>query len=208
MVDLYCYSFVEDSPSAAVAQKLVTVRNALSESRLIFIDGFPAVMGGLNAIKERCGAFLNMAQASIYTFVITDLDTGECACTLIRDWFEIPTNEQVSLPNEVIFRVAVREVESWILADRAAWARHIGIPAANFTTDPDSLDDPKLYLLSIIQRKGRKRIHREMLPFGTAHIGPRYNEVLCDFVTDKWSPERAARKSPSLDRALKALLKV
>jgi hypothetical protein len=73
---------------------------------------------------------------------------------------------------------------------------------------PDQLDNPKDHLLNIIRRKGMKKIHREMLPKGSAHIGPRYNEVLCDFVESAWTPERAAEKSPSLDRALKALMKV
>jgi hypothetical protein len=57
---------------------------------------------------------------------------------------------------------------------------------------PDQLDDPKQHLLSVIRKKGRRRKHREMLPQGAAPIGPRYNEVLCDFVEGLWDPERAS----------------
>ena len=208
MEDVYCFSYVEDAPSAAVARKLVATRNAHMEYALIFRDGFPAVTGGYGAIKSNCEALLNMAKSGIHSFILTDLDTAECACSLIRSWFSLSENDNVVLPSQCIFRVAVREVESWIIADREAWAEFIGIPAMNFSTQPDRLDDPKRYLLDVIRRKGRKKMHREMLPKGAAQIGPRYNEVLCDFVESSWSPERAAERSPSLDRALKALMKI
>jgi hypothetical protein len=208
MAAVYLYSFVEDAPSAAVAKKLVAARNAQAPEQLCFREGFPAVTGGYGAIKKRCKAFLKMAKLGIYTFTLTDLDTKECACSLIRMWFGILDDSEVSLPDECIFRVAVREIESWILADRAAWAKHIGIPVGNFSTDPDSLPDPKQHLLNVLRRKGTKKVHREMLPVGTAHIGPRYNEVLCDFVEKSWSPERAAMNSPSLNRAIQALLSI
>ena len=69
-------------------------------------------------------------------------------------------------------------------------------------------DEPKEHILTVIRRKGRMKFHREMLPKGAAHIGPLYNEVLCKFVETSWQPERAAENSPSLDRALKALMKI
>ncbi len=178
------------------------------EHSLVFRSGFPAVMGGYGDIKSKCEAFLDMAKGGIHSFILTDLDTAECACSLIRSWFSIPKNEEVILPLQFIFRVAVREIESWIIADHEAWAAFIGIPASNFSQQPDQLDDPKRHLLNVIRKKGRKKIHREMLPQGAAQIGPRYNEILCDFVDRLWEPERAAKRSPRLDRALKALMKI
>ena len=141
MTDVYCFAFVEDAPSAAVAKKLVATRNAQMDHRIIFHNGFPTITKGYGAIKSKCEAFLNMAKSGNHTFILTDLDTAECACTLIR-------------------------------------------------------------------RKGKTKIHREMLPTDAAHIGPRYNEVLCKFVESSWMPERAAEKSHSLERALRALMKV
>lgn len=208
MEDVFCFSYVEDAPSAAVAHKLVDTRNAKKKYSLVFRDGFPAVVGGHGAIKNKCEAFLNMANGGIHSFILTDLDNDECACSLIRSWFSIPKNDEVVLPPQCIFRVAVREVESWIIADHEAWAAFIGIPAVNFSMQPDQLDDPKRHLLNVIRRKGRKKVHHEMLPQGAAHIGPRYNEILCDFVYSSWDPERAAISSPSLDRALTALMTI
>ena len=208
MEDIYCFSYVEDAPSAAVMRKLVAARNARLSHKLVFFSGFPAVVRGYGAIKSRCEAFLSMAKTGNCILVLTDLDTAECPCDLIRDWFAIPRGNPVFLPPQCIFRIAVREVESWVIADLDTWAAYIGIPVVNFSTQPDQVGNPKEYLLNVIRRKGKKKIHREMLPQGAAAIGPRYNEVLCDFVENSWNPERAAEKSPSLNRALKALMKV
>jgi len=94
------------------------------------------------------------------------------------------------------------------MADRDAWAEHVEIPADNFSAAPDELPDPKLHLLNVIRKKGRKRYHKEMLPTGIASIGPGYNDVLCEFVRQHWSPVRAGKNSPSLKRAIKAFRKI
>ncbi len=70
MTDVYCFAFVEDTPSAAVADKLVAARNARLERRLVFREGFPAVMEGFGAIKNKCRTFLNMAKTGSHTFVL------------------------------------------------------------------------------------------------------------------------------------------
>ena len=201
MDDIYCYSFVEDEPTAAVAKRLVELRNMQHRYKVFFVDGFPRVTGGFGDLKKKCPDLLKMASAGLHAFVITDLDAGACAGELINDWFNAPP----PLPGELVFRVAVREVESWILADVNAWASFIGIPVANFSASPDDLADPKRHLLTVIQQKGRQKRHKDMLPRETASIGPRYNEVLCDFIIDGWSPARAAKNSPSLRRAINAL---
>jgi hypothetical protein len=149
-----------------------------------------------------------MANGGQYTLALTDLDTRACAGALIRQWFSIPAGQPIALPKEVVFSVAVREIESWIIADRTAWAKFIGIAAANFASTPDDLDDPKQHLLNVIRNKGRKKRHRDMLPTGTASIGPGYNDVLCEFVQQHWSPARASAHSPSLRRAITALHQV
>ena len=208
MGDIYCYSWVEDAPSAAVIRKLVETRNASARDKLLFLEGFPAVTRGCSALRSKCPSFLDMAKGGLYTVALADLDVEACAAELIRNWFAIPAEQPVALPERVVFRVAVREIEAWILADHGAWAQYIGIAPGNFTDKPDLLSDPKRHLLSVIRRKGRKRCHREMLPSGTAHIGPLYNDVLCQFVQDHWVPGRAAGHSPSLKRAMTAVNRI
>jgi len=208
MGDIYCYSYVEDAPSAVVTRKLVASRNVSAADKLVFFEGFPAVTGGCTALERKCSSFVNMAKGGLYTVSLADLDTFACAPALIRQWFAIPYAQPIALPKEIVFRVAIREVESWIIADREAWAEYIEIAAGNFAAAPDDHPDPKLHLLSVIRKKGRRKYHKEMLPAGTASIGPRYNDVLCEFVEQHWSPDRASAHSPSLRRAIKAMNRV
>lgn len=207
MPDIHCYSYVEDQPSAEAVKKIVKVRNDKCDNTIFFRRGFPAIMKGSGNIRKNAPSFLKMAQNGLYTFTITDLDTTECVPELIQNWF-YQGSKSVALPKEVIFRVAIREIESWIIADRSAFAKFIEIPRANFPKCPDDLPDSKQYLLSLIRKKGRKKWHKEMLPKGSAHIGPRYNEVLCDFVRNHWAPNRAADNSPSLKRTLTSLYRL
>lgn len=208
MCDIYCYSYVEDAPSAAILRRLVEERNAHHPRQLKFMEGFPVLTHGYRKLKEKAPSLLNMAKGGIHTLCLTDLDTSACAVALIRDWFAFPTEVGVALPREVTFRVAVREVEAWVLADRHAWARYIGIGAANFAAAPETLRDPKQHLLSTVRRKGRRAVHKEMLPRGSASIGPRYNEILCNFIASTWLASRAAAHAPSLRRAVDALARL
>lgn len=206
MSDIYCFSFAEDEPSAEVLRKLVETQNARTEyPRILFREGFPRVVGGYGQIKKRAASFLKMAESEIYALVLTDLDQGECAPMLIRKWFAVAPGQPLELPCHLSFRVAVREVEAWLMADRDALAQFLQISVANFPRSPDDLRDPKQELLKIIRRKGRRTLRRDMLPSGTAHVGPRYNERICQYVADNWKPERAAPNSPSLHRAISAL---
>ena len=69
--------------------------------------------------------------------VLTDLDMGECAPTLLNEWLLVPTH------HNPLFRVAVREVESWVLADRDRFAKFIGIRKTLVPVNADAIDDPK-----------------------------------------------------------------
>ncbi len=202
---IYCYSYVEDDPSAEVLRRLVAARNTTATRKLLFFDGFPTKTGGCPALKRRCPSFFHMAKGGLYTVSLADLDNERCAGALIRKWFGIPDKHPISFPKELTFRVAIREIESWIIADHDAWAKFIGIPAINFSVTPDELRDPKLHLLNVIRSKGRKKFHKDMLPRGTASIGPLYNEIMCEFIQNKWNPERAQENSPSLKRAIHAI---
>lgn len=205
MDEAYCYSFVEDAPSREILARLVEHRNLSCFRQIRFVRGFPNIMRGSGNLKKNIPGIVKMANPKTPVLCLVDLDTTSSACALMADWFGSRTGRAQTLPKGLVFRVAVREIEAWIMADRRAWASHLGIPLANFTETPDALPDPKQFLLNVVRSKGKKKMHAEMLPRGTAHIGPRYNEVLCSFIQKKWSPDRAAENSPSLKRAIQAL---
>jgi hypothetical protein len=205
MSEILLYSYVEDAPSAAIARKLVDAVNVQRTDPLRFREGFPAVTRGCGQIKVRCPNFLNMAANGLALFVVADLDKADCAPSLIREYFSLGQRTPIALPTSLAFRVAVREIEAWVIADRDAWSNFISIPKANFASSPETLDDPKQHLFNVIRRKGKKRWQRDMLPIGSASIGPRYNEVLCEFIEHHWSSERARMNSQSLDKTIRAL---
>jgi hypothetical protein len=206
MPEILLYSYVEDAPSAEIAKKIVAVANRSRPMPLIFREGFPSITRGYGQIKAKTRTFTKMAAQGLHLLVITDLDKLACAPVLIREWFGIRPDQPIVMPTSFSFRVAVREVESWIIADRDAWANYISIPKDNFSATPELLPDPKSHVLSVIRRKGRKRLHRDMLPAGSASIGPRYNEILCEFIKEHWVPDRALARAKSLERAMTALL--
>lgn len=72
---------------------------------------------GNGYIKTTINGF-NQAAVALPFFVLTDLDRYECAPSLIGNWLK-----GGCAPN-LIFRVAVREAEAWLLADIQGLSRY------------------------------------------------------------------------------------
>lgn len=202
MDEVLLYAYAEDEPSVQVASQLVKFVNDTLNKQLRFRPGFPALTRGASKIQKLFPKIVDASSKGLHYLVLADLDRSECAPTLIRAW----NQGALDLPPGLVFRVAVRETESWLLADRGALAGFLGISQANFPEAPDRLIDPKRSMLDIIRRKGKKKWHRDMLPQRQgAAIGPLYNEKLCEFVRSLWNPARAKERSPSLERAIRAI---
>ena len=145
MEPVYLYAWVEDEPSGKIAEVLVRHVNAKHLMNIKFVYGFPNISHGYGNIKKKVQSFLEMAKQS-YVLLVTDLDTADCPPSLIRNWLGKDPQEALDLPSRLLFRVAVREVEAWLLADRDGLARFLGISVANFFLDPEALSDPKQHL--------------------------------------------------------------
>jgi hypothetical protein len=133
--------------------------------------------------------------------VIVDLDTDEdCAPLLCRHWLARPA------PG-MCFRVAVREVESWLLADRAAFSRFMGVPQARIPLSPDTEPDPKRTIVDLARASRYGAISEDMVPRPGAgrDVGPAYTSRLAEFASANWRPEDAARNSDSLARCIRRL---
>lgn len=186
---------VEDDPSAAVAGKLVRVyRKDLAVSRVIVARGY-------GRLKSHAAAY-NEASRFTPFLLLTDLDQGQCPPGLVVDWL----GGRTQAPG-FLFRVAVREIEAWLLADHQAVSRLLGIDIATVPPYPEGLADPKRQLIRLAERC-RTRTLREGLvpaPESTAQVGPRYVDLVTGFVEKSWSPARARRFAPSLDAAIRAL---
>lgn len=135
-------------------------------------------------------------------FVLTDLDSHVCSAALIESW--LPVERERNL----IFRVAVREVESWLLADPDSLSEFLQVSKSRVPSNPDVLRDPKQQLVELA-RKSRSRLIRSQIvprPNSTATEGREYNSALALYVRESWRPASAVNQSPSLKRAVSQLL--
>lgn len=182
-----------DLDEAVLRQLLAQVRPDLELAMLLGKKG-------RNFLEQRLPE-LNRAAAHVPAVVLADLDRDLCAPDLIARW--LPHGRHANL----LLRVAETEIESWLLADRDAAAAFLGVPVTRLPEAPDTLPDPKQLVVSRARRSGSRRIREDMVPAAgsTSHVGPNYVGQLITFATTEWQPERARPRSPSLDRAIRAL---
>jgi hypothetical protein len=131
--------------------------------------------------------------------VLIDLDNEDCVVSALNTWLPEPSGL-------MCLRVAVRELEAWLLADSERFSQYFSVSLALLPTAPDDLPDPKLALLNLVRRSRRSSIKFDMLPdpkLGQS-IGPAYTARIIEFINaeDGWRAEIAAQRSPSLRRAI------
>lgn len=155
---------------------------------------------GNGYIKKTIKSFNHAARAMPY-LAITDLDDSRCAPEKIRNWLNVEKHQNL------IFRVAVHDVEAWILADRENLSKFLGVSYSRIHTNTESLQRGKHHLRELIKRSRKTNLKREMLPSpgSTAKIGPNYNFYLTQFVMTEWDPAQARIHSDSLRRAIDSL---
>jgi len=189
------YIATEDALSELVADRLVL------EANQSFREVIHIRHQGNGYLRKKFRSLAKTA-CSIPVLMLTDLDRIDCPPTLLADW----CNGQI-LPDGMLFRVAVREIEAWLLADREGFSRFAGVPLDKMPQRPESLDDPKQTLLSLVRRYGNRDIKDGILPErgSSAKIGYAYNQTLSRFVQAVWSVTNASRNADSLDRACRRL---
>jgi hypothetical protein len=191
---IYINLAVEDDLSEAVLRKILSSLNQVFQVKTVYQKG------GFGYLKKQIKAF-NEASQHIPFLVLTDLDKTTCPVELITDWIKFPRN-----PN-LIFRVAVREVESWILADRESFAQYLGLQKEQIPRETDLLDNPKETLFQIVKKCSKREIKNSILPMKGAKIGPDYNGKLSQFIKENWKAENAQKNSESLKRIIQCLNK-
>lgn len=162
--------------------------------------------GGFGYLRKNIEKFNEAAKACPW-IVLTDLDTEECAPLLIQKWLSHAPKHP-----HLLFRVAVREVESWLLAHREAFAKvaSIRLDTAEklIQTPTDQIPNPKEFLIQIVERYSRSRDFRaDIVPRrgSSAKVGPNYNGRLSEFVLGSWHVGKAMERSDSLRRTVLAL---
>ncbi|MDR1626064.1 MAG: DUF4276 family protein [Spirochaetia bacterium] len=192
---IYLHCVFEDDPSFMVMRKML----AAFEGQYSIKSA--ANCHGFGKIKKHINAY-NKAAAYVPYFIITDLDRQPCAPSLIEKWFQESPH-----PN-MLFRVAVHEIESWLIADRKNFAQFIGLSQELIPLNPDEAEDPKQTLLSLVRKSRNKQLKADMIPKNAdTPIGPLYNARLGNFIVNHWDIQAAINHSPSLHKANLALQK-
>jgi len=182
----------EDTLSFAVLRKL------LDCSGQKYSIGTTYHARGYGQIYKKIKGFNNAAKGMPY-LVLTDLDKYRCSPELIKDWFGA-----VTIHPNLIFRIAVYEVESWILAGGRTLAHFLGIQESAIPEDTDTIKDPKSFLLTLASKSRKGDLKKDILPRkgSTAKVGPDYNGRMIQYVQNMWDPQEARVHSESLDRMM------
>jgi hypothetical protein len=185
---------VEDSLSDAVSTKI------LKHFGIEILLRIPNTYQGKSYLQRRAAELNRSAVGPLYVFMFTDLDSPQtCVPELIQSWVKAPLNPGFFL------RVAVMEIESWIMADRGALAAFLSIPVNRIPSTPDNILQPKEFLVSLARKSRKKSLRDQLVPrkgAATTKVGPEYNNCIGEFVRVHWDLERAAVVSPSLKRTL------
>ena len=189
------YLAVEDELSEFVLRRIIAKRPALQVAAVFS-------RGGSGYLRKRASGF-NQAARHRPFLLLTDLDKGVCAPDLIREWLAGKQRHP-----RFLLRVAVPEVESWLLADGDGLRRFLGLRRAKDIAQPEQLADAKAELLLWAEKAATRDI-REALVWrdkdGQRHPGPDYNGTLVRFVQNHWNVQAAARRCGSLAGLIRAV---
>ena len=136
--------------------------------------------------------------------ILRDLDQDANCAGILRA-------KLMPAPNEwMCFRIPVRAVESWLLADRERFASFARVRISELPSDPDVLLNPKQALLAIVSRSLSRDLRKSIVPRegSGGREGPLYTSTLSEFALEQWRPAQAARNSPSLKRCLIQLRRI
>lgn len=105
------------------------------------------------------------------------------------------------------FRVAVRAIEAWLMADRDGLADFLSVSPSRIPLYPDAVQSPKTEMVNIARHSRRRPIRTAMVPregSGTS-VGPAYTSMLIEFANTRWDIRAATPNSPSLSRSVVAI---
>jgi hypothetical protein len=155
---------------------------------------------GKHHLDQRLNAFNSAAKYGAW-LVVRDLDhDAVCAAALARDRLPSPNSG-------MRFRIAVRALEAWLLADAEGIAAYFGVARHHVPHTPERISDPKAALIEVARRSRSRAIREDMLPSEgtTARVGPGFIARINEFASSDWSWERGAKRSESLGRCVKSV---
>ncbi|MFQ3623012.1 MAG: hypothetical protein SNJ73_05640, partial [Acetobacteraceae bacterium] len=176
----------EGPVDAAVARRLIVAVGGQPGTDY----GTPRGARGKDALDKRVKGLVVAARHGRRVLVLRDLDAEPCAGPVIRRLAPDP-------PSTFCLRLAVRAVEAWLLADHDGLAKGLKVRKDGLPPQPETLADPK----GELRRIGKRSRNAEVRSQCTA--SPQvFGALASSLAADCWDPRRAAKRAPSLARAL------
>jgi hypothetical protein len=145
-------------------------------------------------------------------FLLTDLDNYLCPPSLIKKWIG-----KENIRNNMLFRIAHEEAETWLMADRKGFAKWLNV-SIDLIPEPKIIDKkkgineiifpikPSLYMMmKIASQSKNEKLKEHLTPKKGASKGPGYNLAMVPFIEKKWDIKNAASNSYSLSKAINRL---
>lgn len=140
----------EDELSEAVARRLVAdVEPALQVTQTLRKNGF-------GYLRAKMASWCELARHQP-VLLLTDLDQVACSVELLQQW-----RGALLPPADLLMRVAVREVEAWLLADHEAMRSLLG-ERGRLPGEPDQLPDPKAHLLQLAAKYAPRDVRADLV---------------------------------------------
>lgn len=190
--DLYISGAVEGILDEAVLRRLVNWVGAEM--------GYVYPVGGKPQLDLRLSGYNEAARYSPWC-VLRDLDKdASCPAELIVRLLPEPAPT-------MCFRIAVRAVEAWLMADRQRMASFLSVSRARIPVSPEDAHDPKEILVNVARRSNKTAVQDSMVPRpGSGRsVGPGYTSLMIEYIRSRWRPEIAAESSESLRRCIACL---
>ena len=166
---------VEDALGEAVSTRILTSLGIVVSLRL--------GLKGKNYLQSKAHS-LNQTAKGFAVFMLTDQDSPHpCPPQLIQSWL------RGTLHPHFFLRIAVMEVESWIMADRRGIANFLSIPLSRIPADTDAIPKPKEFLVSLARLSRKTQLRADIVPKpgATSKVGPGYNSRIGEFVRTHWN---------------------
>ena len=160
-------------------------------------------------LKSKVSAFNKLAQ-NVPVVLLSDQDTDDCAPKAKENLL----NSIESQSENFIVNIAVDEAEAWLYADRAGFARFLGIDIAKMPTAKENrfggprvrieIDTPcktSFHLTHILIKESKDADKKAQLFVESTSKckGKEYNSALIPFIRNVWDIESARKLSYSLD---------
>lgn len=157
---------------------------------------------GRERIRQGINGYVQAAEYQPWV-VLVDLEKDPCAPALKASWVPSPSRY-------LCFRVVVRSIESWLMADRENLSAFLAVPLSRIPRLPEQVEQPKQVIVGLARQSARRAIRDDMVPRdGSGRlVGPGYNARLMEFAQRHWDPQRGAQRAPSLEGLFRCLRRI